>query len=125
MNKVKALFSKLGLSLQIFKTAVAASIAWVIAIHIFHAEYPYFAPLAAILTVQVTVADSVQKAAQRIIGVIGGVLVSLLISHWFTISALSIFLVIIIGMAIASALRMNAQIISQVAESSFSITVFP
>jgi uncharacterized membrane protein YgaE (UPF0421/DUF939 family) len=74
--------------------------------------------------VQVTVADSVDKASQRIIGIIGGVLLSMLLGHWFQIGTVSIFFIILIGMAIAKAFRMNPQIISQVAISSLLVLAF-
>ncbi|WP_266206062.1 FUSC family protein [Pontibacter kalidii] len=117
-------FARIGLSLQIVKTALAAAVSWLVATAVLGAEYPFFAPLASILTVQVTVADSVEKATQRIIGIIGGVLVSLLIGHWFSVSSFSIFLAIIVGMGISKALRMNPQVVSQVAVSSFLVLAF-
>ncbi|WP_242928936.1 FUSC family protein [Pontibacter vulgaris] len=116
--------ARFGLTLQILKTALSAAISWFVATNLLHAEYPYFAAIAAILTVQVTVADSVDKATQRIIGIIGGVLLSMLIGHWFKVGALSIFFVILIGMGISKALRMNPQIISQVAISSLLVLAF-
>jgi len=103
---------------------MAASISWFVAANLLYAEYPYFAAIAAILTVQVTVADSVDKATQRIIGIIGGVLMSMLIGHWFKVNAISIFIVILLGMGVAKALRMNPQIISQVAISSLLVLAF-
>nr|WP_255478828.1 FUSC family protein [Rufibacter sp. XAAS-G3-1] len=110
--------------MQIAKTAFAAALSWLVASSMLHSEYPYFAAVAAIITVQVTVADSVDKATQRIIGIIGGVLVSMLLGHWFEVGAVSIFLIILIGMSIAKAFRMNPQIISQVAISSLLVLAF-
>ncbi|SFU51496.1 Uncharacterized membrane protein YgaE, UPF0421/DUF939 family [Pontibacter akesuensis] len=118
------MFARVGLTLQIVKTALAAAVSWMLATAVLDSGFPYFAPLAAILTVQVTVADSVEKATQRIIGIVGGVAVSLLIGHWLSISSFSIFLVILVGMAISKALRMNPQIVSQVAVSSFLVLAF-
>ncbi|QCR21904.1 hypothetical protein C1N53_05835 [Pontibacter sp. SGAir0037] len=114
----------MGLTLQIVKTAFAAALSWLIAATLLHAEYPFFAAVAAIITVQVTVADSVDKATQRIIGIVGGVLISMLFGLWFKVGAVSIFFVILVGMAIAKALRMNPQIISQVAISSLLVLAF-
>ncbi|PIQ19678.1 MAG: FUSC family protein, partial [Cytophagales bacterium CG18_big_fil_WC_8_21_14_2_50_42_9] len=124
MNRIIAILDQIGLTLQIVKTAFAAALSWVVATSLLHSEYPYFAAVAAILTVQVTVADSVDKATQRIIGIMGGVLLSMLLGHWFRISAVSIFFIILIGMALAKALRMNPQIISQVAISSLLVLAF-
>ncbi|MFT2011293.1 FUSC family protein [Pontibacter sp. 13R65] len=124
MNRFIDILGKLGLTLQIFKTAFAAALSWFVATNLLHSEYPYFAAVAAIITVQVTVADSVDKATQRIVGIIGGVLLSMLLGHWFKISAFSIFFIILIGMAISKAFRMNPQIISQVAISSLLVLAF-
>ena len=124
LQKLKSISLKLGLSLLIFKTALAASISWWIATGIFQTHYPFFAPLAAILTVQVTVADSLQKATQRIIGIVLGVIISMLLGIWFELSSLSIFIVIFAGMTVFNAFKMNAQIISQVAVSSFLVLAF-
>ena len=124
MNRFIAILDRVGLTLQIIKTAFAAAASWLVATNLLHAEYPFFAAVAAIITVQVTVADSVDKATQRIIGIIGGVLLSMLLGHWFQVGALSIFFIIVIGMGIAKALRMNPQIISQVAISSLLVLAF-
>ncbi|MGV3589371.1 MAG: FUSC family protein [Adhaeribacter sp.] len=124
MLKIINVLNRIGPTLQIIKTAFAAAASWFVATSLLHSEYPYFAAVAAIITVQVTVADSVDKATQRIIGIIGGVLLSMLLGHWFKIGAISIFFIILIGMSIAKALRMNAQIISQVAISSLLVLAF-
>ncbi|PKV75428.1 FUSC family protein [Pontibacter ramchanderi] len=124
MVKFLNILDKMGLTLQIVKTAFAASLSWFVASTLLQSEYPYFAPIAAIITVQVTVLDSVNKATQRIVGIIGGVLLSMLLGHWLSINAFSIFLVILLGMGISKALRMNPQIISQVAISSLLVLAF-
>ena len=124
MNKVEEVLEKFGLSLQIFKTALAAAVSWFIASNLLKTDFPYFATLAAILTDQVTVADSLEKATQRIIGIVFGVMISMFIGHWLSMGALSIFLVILTGMVIANSFHMNPQIISQVAVSSFLVLAF-
>ncbi|MBB6610399.1 FUSC family protein [Pontibacter sp. Tf4] len=124
MHKTIEQLSRFGLTLQIIKTALAAAVSWFVATNLLRAEYPYFAAIAAILTVQVTVADSVDKATQRIIGIIGGVLLSMLIGLWLEVNVYSIFFVILAGMAVSKALRMNPQIISQVAISSLLVLAF-
>ena len=124
MNSIIETLARFGLTLQIFKTALSAALSWFVATNLLQAEYPFFAALAAILTVQVTVADSVEKATQRFIGIVGGVLLSMLIGYWFKVGAVSIFFVILLGMGISKALRMNPQIISQVAVSSFLVLAF-
>ncbi|WP_187269992.1 FUSC family protein [Pontibacter qinzhouensis] len=124
MLKGAEFLAKVGLTSQIIKTALAAAISWFLATSLLQDEYPFFAPLAAVLTVQVTVVDSLEKASHRLIGIILGVVLSMLIGHWFNISAYSIFFVILIGMALTNALRMNPQIVSQVGVSSLLVLAF-
>ncbi|WP_266205627.1 FUSC family protein [Pontibacter kalidii] len=124
MKKIVEVLGKLGLTLQIAKTALAAALSWFVASVLLQSAYPYFAPVSAIITVQVTVADSVSKASQRIIGIIGGVMLSMLLGRWFQVNTASIFFIILLGMGIAKAFRMNLQIISQVAISSLLVLAF-
>jgi uncharacterized membrane protein YgaE (UPF0421/DUF939 family) len=63
-------------TLQAAKTAVAAGFAWFIAADVLGNNIPVFAPLAALLTVQVTVWDSLARGLQRVLGVVVGVLVA-------------------------------------------------
>jgi uncharacterized membrane protein YgaE (UPF0421/DUF939 family) len=124
IKKIKIVSTRLGLSLQIFKTALAASVSWGIATGLFKTHYPFFAALAAILTVQVTVSDSLQKATQRITGIVLGVIISMFLGQWLELSAVSVFVVIFLGMTIFNAFKMNAQVINQVAVSSFLVMAF-
>ncbi len=112
---------KMGLNIQVVKTALGAGIAWALATNLTQNQYPYFAPLAAILVSQITVSDSIQRAINRVVGVILGVMVSMLIEHWMNLNSLSIFAVILVGTALATALKLNSQIISQVGVSSLLV----
>ena len=76
-ERLRKQLSWLGLpALQAAKTAVAAGISWFIAANLMGNSIPVFAPLAALLTVQVTVWDSVARGLQRVLGVVVGVLVA-------------------------------------------------
>lgn len=117
-------FTRYGLALQIAKIAFAAALSWWLASRLMFHAYPYFASIAAIITVQVTVADSLAKALQRIAGIILGVIVSLLIGHWLSVGTFSIFLVILLGLAIAHFMHLYNQIGSQTAISSLLVLAF-
>lgn len=110
--------------LQVLKTSLAAALSWMVVTSVLNWPYPYFAPLAAILTVQATISESVKKAWQRLLGTIGGVVISALISQWMSVGALSIFIVIVAGMAIGSLLHLPAYINSQAAVSSLMVLAF-
>ncbi|WP_276353152.1 FUSC family protein [Cohnella caldifontis] len=118
------MLARFGLTLQTVKTAIASALAWWLATLSTSNSYPYFAPLAAILTIQVTVADSLEKAFQRIVGIMLGVAVSLFIGHWLQIGTLSIFLTILVGMAVSASLRLSSPIISQVGVSALLVLAF-
>ena len=89
--------AKIGLTLQVIKTALAAGTSYGLALFLSDNPYPIFAPLAAILTIQVTIADSIQKGLYRTLGVIIGVGIGDLISHFFVISGISILIAILLA----------------------------
>ncbi|WP_010677643.1 FUSC family protein [Bacillus timonensis] len=118
------IFHRIGLTLQVLKSALSAGVAWYVASFISHSQHPFFAALGAILTVQVTVAHSIHKATQRVIGIIGGVIISIMIGHWLNPSPESILLVVLLGMAFATALHLKPEAISQVGVSSILVLAF-
>lgn len=121
MNRLIAIINKAGLTLQVFKTALAAAAAWLAATTLFPGPYPYFAPLAAILTVQVTVARSLKAALQRFAGIVVGVIISILIGYWLPIGSLSIFIMILLGLAVANVLHLSPQVTSQIGMTSLLV----
>ena len=80
------------------KAAVAAGIAWAVALLVDPHSRPYFAPLAVILIVQPTVYDSLSRAFQRVVGVVLGVTAALAVSHFLTPSGWSIAIIVFGGL---------------------------
>jgi uncharacterized membrane protein YgaE (UPF0421/DUF939 family) len=114
----------LGLpALQAAKTAVAAGISWFIAANVMGNRIPVFAPLAALLTVQVTVWDSVARGLQRVLGVVVGVLVAYGFARLAGINAWSIALVIFVSLLAGRALRLGQQGSIQVPVSALLVLV--
>jgi len=113
--------AKIGLTLQVIKTALAAGASYALALYLSDNPYPIFAPLAAILTIQVTVADSIQKGLYRTLGVILGVGIGNLIGHFFVISGISILIAILLAFSLSTAFQLNQQIISQVGVSALLV----
>ena len=70
-----------GPLLHAAKTAVAAGFSWFVAANLLGNQIPVFAPLAAVLTVQVTIWQSVSRGLQRVAGVMVGVLVAGVFAH--------------------------------------------
>ncbi len=110
-----------GISLQVAKTALAAAFAWALAGWLLHTARPYFASLAAILSVQATIAESVSRGIQRIFGVMGGIMLAILFTHWLGLHAWSLALLVFIAMALATRLHLGSQGIPQVAISALMV----
>jgi len=104
------------------KTAVAASLSWWLAVLLFGAGLrPYFAPLAAILSMQVTVYETLAYGAQRILGVIGGVALSLLLVHLLRAGPLAVGLLVLLGTTVSSLLGFRARAATQVGVSGLLV----
>ncbi len=104
-----------------FKAAVASGLAWWLSEILFGSRQPYFGPLAAILTMQVTVSESVTFGAERVLGVIGGIVLSLAAAHWLHPGALDVALLVFLGMGIASAVGFANRAVAQVAISGLLV----
>jgi uncharacterized membrane protein YgaE (UPF0421/DUF939 family) len=110
-----------GLTVEVVKTALAAAVSWEVAVLLLGSRSPYFAPLAAILAGQVTVAESVSRGGQRILGVVGGLALSMVAVHFLGLSAWSVGFLVLVGMAMATALGFGPLAISQVAVSGLLV----
>lgn len=104
----------------IWKAGIAAAIAWEVAKWT-GSLYPFFAPLAAILCVQVTVEDSVMKGYQRVAGIIIGVIIAYFFVKYAGVHSWSIGLMIIMGLGIATLLKMPASAVSQAGVSALLV----
>ncbi len=118
---VKHILRRLGITLEVFKIALAAGLSWFVASSVTENPYPIFAPLAAILTTQVTIADSVEKGVYRILGVIVGVTIGGSFSSFFIVNAWSIFCIIGLGIAVGRVFHLHPQIISQIGVSTLLV----
>jgi uncharacterized membrane protein YgaE (UPF0421/DUF939 family) len=118
---VRHVWARVGFLSQIAKTALAAGISWWLAELVFARGRPYFAPLAAILTMQVTVAKSVSLGGQRILGVVGGIVVSFLLAHWLGVSALSVGLVVLVSMGLGALAGLGANAVTQSAVTALLV----
>jgi uncharacterized membrane protein YgaE (UPF0421/DUF939 family) len=97
------------------KTAFAASLAYWLGLLIPHTQSPYLAPIAAILVMQLTIADSVTSALQRLLGVVVGAPLAFVVAALFGVNPLTVALVVLISFAIGARLSLNAQGLPQVA----------
>jgi uncharacterized membrane protein YgaE (UPF0421/DUF939 family) len=89
-------------ALQLAKTALAAALAWVIAHSLFDVAQPFLAPWAALLTVHATVYGTLRHGAQQVAATVVGVLVAFAAGHVLGVSALSLGIAVLIGLAAGS-----------------------
>lgn len=104
----------------LWRTALAAALAWQLASWSV-GERPYFAPLAAVLCTQVTVAASVARALERTAGVAGGIVLALAAVRLLGASAVSVGALVLVGMAVSQRLGVGPAAVSQVAVSAILV----
>ncbi|WP_191089505.1 FUSC family protein [Paenibacillus spiritus] len=115
---------RFGFSLYMIRVTLAASLSWMTVHALYGNEFLYFAPLAAILITQGTVKASLEKGICRLIGIVLGGLVGLVVGAFLPIGPLSILLILLIGLGIATACRINFQAITQVGVTSVLALTF-
>ncbi len=109
---------RVGTGERVLKTALAVGLAWQLGTMVPNVGSPDLAPLAALLTMQITIADSLTAASQRVLGIVVGVTVAIAISAVVGINGLTVGLLVLIAFATGSALRLGPQGIQQVAISA-------
>ena len=112
-----------GPLLHAVKTAVASGFSCFVTANLLGNQIPVFAPLAAVLTVQVTIWQSVSRGLQRVAGVMVGVLVASAFAHVAGIHAWSIAVVIFVSLLLGQAMRLGTQGSIQVPISALLVLV--
>ena len=87
---------------QLFKTVLAAVIAWILADQVFDIAQPFLAPWAALLTVHATVFGTVKRGVQQVGATVIGVLVAFAAGHFFGLSAVAVGTVVLVGLLAGS-----------------------
>src|ERR1700757_2345154 len=87
---------------QVGKTVIAAVVAWVLAVDVFHLAQAFMAPWAALLTVHATVFGTVRRGAQQAFASVLGVLIAFAASHIFGFGAASLAAAVFAGLLVGS-----------------------
>ena len=106
--------------LLIAKTALAATVSWELAIRLLHSSLPALAALGAILTVQVTVKQTISFGIQQVVGVTVGVGAAVLAVRVLGVHTWSVGLVILGALVVGNLLRLGRQV-NQVAISALLV----
>jgi uncharacterized membrane protein YgaE (UPF0421/DUF939 family) len=112
-----------GLGERVIKSAVAAVLAWLIAGLLPDNPTPILAPLTAIFSINLTIAGSMRDAAQRVLGVVFGILLAALVSDLIGPNAWAIFIVILISFYVGRRLGLDPSGIQQIAVSALLIVL--
>ncbi len=109
--------------LTIVKASLASAVSYQLARWWIGSRFPVFAPLAAMLTVQATVVESVRTGVQRSVGVVCGVLVAFVFAsaagvHWWSIG-----LLVLLASVIGRSLALTTSGASQVAVTAMLVLI--
>jgi len=107
----------------VWKTPIAAALSWELAKWA-GSTHPYLAPLTVILSMQMSVSKSMKFAWQRVLGTIAGVLLTVAIAPYFGLSGWSIGLLLFIGAMIVKLLKLDHEVMVQIALSILLVMYF-
>ncbi|WP_424215976.1 FUSC family protein (plasmid) [Streptomyces sp. BI20] len=92
---------------QTLRSAVAATVAYVIALRVGPEPAPLTAPLTALLVVQVTFFATLTNGVRRVVSVVAGVLVAIGFSLWVGLTWWSLALLIVAALAVGRLVRVE------------------
>ena len=94
---------------QLGKTAIAAVVAWVLAVHVFHLQQAFMAPWAALLTVHATVYGTLRRGLQQAGASVLGVLIGFAAWRIFGLGAISLGAAVLAGLLVGSVRGVRAE----------------
>jgi uncharacterized membrane protein YgaE (UPF0421/DUF939 family) len=103
---------------SVLQAGVAAGVAWVIATEVFGHERPFFAPVAAIITLGLTISERGRRAVEVAIGVALGIAVGDLLVLGIGVGAAQLSLVVMLATALAIFLGSGQMLATQAAVSA-------
>ena len=105
---------------QVARTSLSAALAWALASHVLGSQLPALASLAAIITSQVTVSQTLRRAAEYVAAVVLGVLAALALADALGAGSWSVGVMIFLALSVGRALRLGQQA-NQVAVSALLV----
>lgn len=102
---------------QILRILVAAALSWQVCVWLGATEPPIFAVIVPLVALRDHPYSAFNLSFDRLIGVIGGVLLAILVLQWLGLSLLSVVLVLGVSLSVGLVLRVGAALNVQVAVS--------
>ncbi|MGV3488528.1 MAG: FUSC family protein [Tuberibacillus sp.] len=110
MSKLLTFIKDIGI---VWKTAAGSALSYRLA-ELAGSSHPYLAPITLILSLQATLHQSVHFAFHRMFGTALGILITVILAGFFSVSYWTIGLLIFIGTAIAKLFKMSNLVIHQI-----------
>jgi uncharacterized membrane protein YgaE (UPF0421/DUF939 family) len=107
---------------MVIQCALAAGVAWVIAVHVFEHSTPFFAPVAAFLCLGTSYGQRLRRVGEVTVGVAVGISIADGFTHAFGRGSWQIVVVVATSMAAAILLDAGVLFISQAAVQSIVVT---
>jgi uncharacterized membrane protein YccC len=87
---------------QLFKTALAAVLAWVLATEVFSLSQSFLAPWAALLVVHATVYRTFSRGLRQVTAAVAGVVLAWAVGNTFGLDTVSVAVVLVLGLVIGA-----------------------
>ena len=107
---------------QIGQCAVAAGIAWTLAAELFHHPTPFFAPIAAVVSLGTSYGQRLRRVAEVTVGVAIGVFVGDLLTQWLGSGGWQIALIVALAMSTALLLGQGVLFVNQAAVQAIVVS---
>ncbi len=109
-------------SFQIGQCAVAAGVAWTLATDVLHHQTPFFAPIAAVVSLGISYGQRLRRVAEVTLGVAIGVFVGDLLTHWLGSGGWQIALIVSLAMGTALLLDQGVLFVNQAAVQAIVVS---
>ena len=107
---------------QIGQCAIAAGVAWTIASDVFDHPTPFFAPIAAVVSLGISYGQRLRRVAEVTVGVAIGVFVGDLLTHWLGSGGWQIALIVSLAMTAALLLGQGVLFVNQAAVQAIVVS---
>ncbi|GAB96519.1 uncharacterized membrane protein YgaE (UPF0421/DUF939 family) [Kineosphaera limosa] len=107
----------------IVQCGISAGIAWFVAGHLVGNQDPFFAPIAAVITLGMSFGQRIERAVQVVIGVAVGVFVGDLFIHVFGSGYWQVALIVVIAMSLATMLNAGVLMTTQAGVQAIFVTL--
>jgi uncharacterized membrane protein YgaE (UPF0421/DUF939 family) len=107
---------------QVGQCAIAAGLAWFLAADVLHHQTPFFAPIAAVVSLGTSYGQRLRRVAEVTVGVAIGVFVGDAFTHWLGSGAWQITLIVSLAMSTALLLSQGVVFVNQAAVQAIVVS---